>query len=359
MNKVNLKTGITTGSCAAAGAKAGVIMLLSDEEIEAVKVKAKEVELIIDIERVIKHEDCVYTVVKKYAGDDPDVTDGIEIVTTVKKATEGIRVTGGFGVGVATKEGLKVSVGSSAINPVPMSMIIFEVRQIMKNYNYSGGVEIIISVPKGVEVSKKTLNSRLGIAGGISILGTTGIVNPMSEKALVDTIKLEIDVLIASGIETLIITPGNYGYDYAKNTLNIDVDNAVKCSNYIGETLDYALYKGIRKIIFIGHAGKLVKVAGGIMNTHSSIGDCRMEIIAAHCALFGMDAFNIKKIMECITIGSANTIMKECNIEKKVWESIGIKIGFYLDSRVRNEIEIDFYVFTQEEGLLVRRENER
>lgn len=349
-----LKAGITTGSCAAAASKAATIMLLSNEEINSVIIQAKDRELIIDIESSYKTKNYVSASVRKYAGDDPDVTDRIEIIATVKKTSSDITVKGGVGVGVVTKKGLKVEVGNSAINPVPMEMIRNEIGKVIESLQYKGGLEVVISVPDGEEVSKKTLNSRLGIIGGISILGTTGIVQPMSEKALIDSIKVEIDFSLANGSNELIITPGNYGYDYAKDVLGIDVNKAVKCSNYIGQTLDYALEKDVKKIVFIGHAGKLVKVAGNIMNTHSNIGDCRMEIIAAHCGMFGMDSVNIQKIMECVTINGAIEIINECGLDKKVWESIGNKIKFYLNYRVNNEIKIEFYCFTQEYGVLTK-----
>ncbi len=355
-NKNTLRTGITTGSCAAAASKAATIMLLSENSVEAVIIEARDRKLDIEIEKITKNAGSVFAVVRKFAGDDPDATDGIEIISTVRKTDSGISVTGGFGVGKVTKAGLKVDVGKSAINPVPMQMIIAEVSKAIDEFGYTGGIEVVISVPRGVEVAKRTLNSRLGVIGGISILGTTGVVQPMSEKALIDSIKVEIDFTIANsnGLNLLTITPGNYGYDYAKDILGIDVNEAVKCSNYIGETLDYALYKGVKKIVFIGHAGKLVKIAGGIMNTHSNIGDCRMEIIAAHCGMFGMDSENIKKIMECVTVNTAIEIIRQCDLEEKVWSSIGNKIKFYLNHRVNNEIEIEFYVFTQEDGLLVK-----
>lgn len=353
-NLKKLKTGITTGSCAAAAAKASAIMLLTDQKIDIVIIKAKYTNLQIDIEKSIKTKNFVSCTVKKYSGDDPDVTNGIDIVAKVSKIECGLTIEGGEGVGLVTKKGLKVDIGKSAINPVPMQMITDEINSVIKKYNYNGGFKVVISVPNGQEVAKKTLNERLGIVDGISILGTTGVVNPMSEKALIDSIKLEIDVNIANNVFPIVITPGNYGYEYAKDILGIDVKNAIKCSNYIGETLDYALLKGINRIIFIGHAGKLVKIAGGIMNTHSNIGDCRMEIIASHCAMFGMDKINIRKIMECVTINGAIEIIKECNLENEVWDSIGKKIKFYLDKRVNSKINIEFYVFTQEYGVLTK-----
>ncbi|MFV0498539.1 MAG: cobalt-precorrin-5B (C(1))-methyltransferase CbiD [Bacilli bacterium] len=350
-----LRTGITTGACATAAAKAGAMMLLGGDEIPTVKINVKGGELFIDIETFTKRAETVETAVRKYAGDDPDVTDQILIVASVRKCENGIKVRGGNGVGVVTKKGLKVDVGKSAINPVPMEMILSEVDKVTKSFQYNGGLDIIINVPDGETIAKKTLNSRLGIIGGISIIGTTGIVNPMSKQALIDTIKMEIDVLIANGCSEILINPGNYGYYFAKDVLNVSVDNAVKCSNYIGKTLDYAYYMGVERILVVAHAGKLIKLAGGIMNTHSNVADCRMEIIAAHCAINGMSSLVIKEIMQCVTVDEAIEIIKQSDLEKLIWSSIGDKISYYLNHRVRNDVEIEFVMFTHEHGILVRR----
>jgi cobalt-precorrin-5B (C1)-methyltransferase len=169
-----------------------------------------------------------------------------------------------------------------------------------------------------------------------------------------ETIKAEIDVQTASGAKSLLITPGNYGRDYAHKTLGLDIEEAVKCSNFIGETLDYACIKGICNIRLIGHAGKLVKLAGGIMNTHSSIADCRMEIIAAHCALAGARTETVRQIMACVTIEAAIDIMDKLAINYSVWESIGQKIGFHLRERTKGRVIVEYIVFTQERGVLIR-----
>jgi cobalt-precorrin-5B (C1)-methyltransferase len=234
-----------------------------------------------------------------------------------------------------------------------MEMITSAIKEICGLFLYTGGIKAVISIPGGDEIAKKTMNERLGIIGGLSILGTTGIVEPMSDRAIVETIKAEIDVLAAAGKRDLLLTPGNYGRTFAEETLGVNIDEAIKCSNFIGETLDYALFKGIKRLTLIGHAGKLVKLAGGIMNTHSGIADCRMEIIAAHCALAGAGAETIKQIMECVTTEAAVNIMKPLGINNYVWESIGKKIGFHLGERTKRSISIEYIVFTQEHGVLV------
>jgi len=359
MDNKKLRSGITTGSCAAAAAKSAAIMLLTGEYINTVSIKTKTkigTSLFIDISGHIKNGSSVSCSVIKDAGDDPDVTNGIRIMATVSKTESGIVIDGGEGIGRVTKPGLKIPVGHAAINPVPLEMIESEVREECLRHKYDGGFHILISAPQGVEIAKHTMNERLGIVGGISILGTTGIVEPMSEKAVIDTIKAEIDVNIAGGKKTLLITPGNYGKDFAGSELGFDIESAVKCSNFIGETLDYVKLAGISNITLVGHAGKLVKLAGGIMNTHSNIADCRMEIIAAHCALAGASREVIREIMDCITVDAAIEIMINNNINEQVWESIGQKMGFYLKERTKGTVSVEYIVFTQEHGILCKGE---
>ena len=353
MKSKKLRTGITTGSCAAAAAEAAAVTLLTGEHTKNVEIKTKTGKaLFVDISGHTKSGESISCSVIKDAGDDPDVTHGMEIVATVSKTGHGIVVEGGEGIGRVTKPGLKIPVGHAAINPVPLEMIESEVGEVCLHSNYSGGLRIIISAPQGVEIAKHTLNERLGIVGGISILGTTGIVEPMSDRAVVDTIKAEIDVRIAGGEKTLLVAPGNYGREFAAK-LGFDIESAVKCSNFIGETLDYANFAGIGDITLVGHAGKLVKLAGGIMNTHSSVADCRLEIIAAHCALAGAPRDTIKNIMECTTVDAAIGIMIGKNINAQVWERIGEKIGFYLKERTKGEVRVRYIVFTQEHGILI------
>ena len=351
-----LRTGVTTGLCAAAAAKAATVALLSANAVEEVAVTAKNGETkTFAVTDAVYERDRARCAVQKDAGDDPDITHGLKIFATVSK-TEGeeIEIDGGAGVGRVTKPGLKVQVGSAAINPAPREMIRSAIEGVCKTYAYSGGVRAVISIPGGREIAKKTLNERLGVVGGLSVLGTTGIVEPMSNKAIVETIKTEIDVQMASGKDTLLVTPGNYGRAFAGEVLGLDIDDAVKCANFIGETLDYACAKGVRQITLIGHAGKLVKLAGGIMNTHSAIADCRMEIIAAHCALHHSDAESIRQILACTTTQAAIEVMRQIGVNDAVWESIGQKIGYHLRERTRGSIRVQYIVFTEEHGVLCK-----
>jgi cobalt-precorrin-5B (C1)-methyltransferase len=240
-----------------------------------------------------------------------------------------------------------------------MEMICSAIAEACALFSYTGGIRAIISIPGGADIAKRTMNERLGIVGGLSILGTTGIVEPMSERAIIETIKTEIDVQTASGRTSLLVTPGNYGREFAEKNLGINIEEAIKCSNFIGDMLDYACIKGIEKITLIGHAGKLVKLAGGVMNTHSSIADCRMEIIAAHCALAGAGTETIRQIMTCITVEAALVIIDQLGISDAVWKSIGQRIGFHLRERTRGSVAVEYIVFTQEHGVLIHSNTER
>ena len=353
------KSGFTTGLCAAAAAKAATLMLLSSDEVRTVTVTAKTgVSITFKITDALKENGTAKCAVLKDAGDDPDVTNGLKIFAAVSKMdTAGIEIDGGEGVGRVTKPGLKVPVGKAAINPVPMEMVNSAIAEICDSCSYTGGIRAVISIPGGAEIAKKTMNERLGIVGGLSVLGTTGIVEPMSLKAILETTKAEIDVQVASGRTSLLVTPGNYGRDFAEKELGLNIEEAVKCSNFIGDMLDYVCVKGIKKITLIGHAGKLVKIAGGVMNTHSNVADCRMEIIAAHCALAGAGTETIRQIMDCVSVEAAIEVMDKSGINDAVWKSIGRNIGFHLRERTKGAVAVEYIVFTQEHGVLFRSSN--
>ncbi len=355
-NAERLRTGYTTGSCAAAAAKAAACMLLGNTELANVRLTLPSGDwLLLDIEDIIRRESEVVCCVTKDAGDDPDVTHGLKIFARVVKREADILIDGGCGVGRVTKDGLACKIGEAAINPVPRKMIENSLREAAAEYGYNGGFEVEIFVPKGEETAKNTFNARLGILGGISILGTTGIVEPMSEKALTDTIRLEISMKKQDGI--LFLSPGNYGLEFAETNLGLDIDQAVKCSNYIGEALDYALYWGFRKILLVGHIGKLVKLAAGIMNTHSKTADGRNEIFAAHAALAECKIEGIREIMQAGTTDEIHHILERYGLCGRVYDSICEKIQFHLNYRVKNKIQIELIIFSRESGLLMKTEH--
>ena len=349
-----MRQGVTTGACATGAAKAAASMLLTHTKVEAVDFEARNGKVIrLEIDECEVTDNWVFCSVIKDAGDDPDVTHGLRIRAKVWKIPHGVEIDGGTGVGRVTQKGLKLPVGAAAINEVPLMMIREALLEVGTSNHYQGGFAVEISVPEGERVAKETMNSRLGIIGGISILGTTGIVEPMSERAIIDTIKKEMDIVMAQGVDQLLFSPGNYGEDFAANQLNMKTDHLIKCSNYIGEMLDYARYLKVPKLILVGHLGKLVKLAAGIMNTYSKVADGRMEILAVHAALSGVRKEQLQKIMECITVDAALDILKEEGVLDEVMVRISERIAFYLKTRTRDEVTVEFYVYTLDYGVVI------
>ncbi len=253
----NLRMGFTTGSCAALAAKAAALMLFTGEYVEKVSIitpKGLTVEVpVLETKLGIGYAGCA---VQKDAGDDPDVTDGALVYAEVRKTKRGfISIDGGKGIGRVTRAGLDQPVGAAAINRVPRLMIEKAVREVCEHYDYEGGLDIIISIPKGVELARRTFNPKLGIEGGISVLGTSGIVEPQSTQALIDCIGIELRALAAEGKRNIVITPGNYGEGFIKENPFLANAPIVKCSNYIGEALDFAVASGFEKILLVGHIG--------------------------------------------------------------------------------------------------------
>ena len=349
-----MRTGYTTGSCAAAAAKAAVCMLLSGEVIQQVRLMTpKGVELDLEVEQIERRQHGVRCAVRKDSGDDPDVTNGIYVYAEVRKEPEpGIYLDGGEGIGRITKKGLEQPVGAAAINRVPRQMILEAVKEQSIRYGYQGGFSVIISAPEGKKLAAKTFNPRLGIENGISILGTSGIVEPMSEKALTDTIFLEMKMLKENGIDRCCVVPGNYGRDFLAEQLGVDTDQAVKCSNYIGETIDAAVNLEMRSLLLIGHIGKLIKVAAGVMNTHSRQADCRMEVLAAYAAAEGASAECVQAILSCITTTEALELLKEKGILSGVMERVMERIDFHLRHRAGGSLQVEAIVFSTEDGIL-------
>ena len=361
-NQKKMRCGYTTGTCACAAAKAAAYMLLSGREVKEIKViTPMGVSLTLPVIDIDIKEDKVICAIKKDSGDDPDVTNGIKIyaqVTYVKEDimrtinTDGVIVDGGIGVGRVTKKGLKCDVGEAAINPVPLKMIKEAVAEAAESYSYEGSLKVIISAPKGVDIAKKTFNPNLGITGGISILGTTGIVEPMSEQALIDTIKTEINMHIAQGEKVLLVAPGNYGQDFLLNTLNIELKRSIKCSNYIGDTIDMVCDGGAKAMLLVGHIGKLVKLGAGIMNTHSKVADGRMEVLSACAIRAGADNDTALKILDCITTEAALEILKKSDILEKTMYQLTLRIEDVLQRRSSGKIVIGAIVFSNEYGIL-------
>ena len=353
-NQKRLRTGYTTGSCAAGAAKAAVQMLLGDEAVRQVRLHTpKGIELYLEVEKPARGLDWVSCAVRKDSGDDPDVTDGVCVYAKAEKTKEpGVRLRGGEGVAIVTRKGLGLAVGEAAINPVPRKMIREAVESVCSSYGYQGGIAVVISIPEGAELAGRTFNPRLGIEGGISVLGTTGIVEPMSEQALIDTIYAQMSVLRNAGHDVCYVVPGNYGSDFLHDTLGYQGDAAVKCSNYIGEVIDIAVRLQMKGILLIGHVGKLVKVAAGIMNTHSNQADGRFEVLAAHAAMAGAGRKLVCDIMGCVTTSEALELLKEEGLLEPVMCTVMEKAEGHLNMRAGAGLEIGAVMFSPEFGIL-------
>ncbi len=372
-----LRCGYTTGSCAAAAAKAALLMLHTKKDIGSVYLLTpKGLGLTLPVFDIAREENSVSCAIQKDAGDDPDVTNGMYIyakVTLTDKEEGTTRFTsgkakpedkgkiilrGGQGIGKVTKPGLDQPIGEAAINSVPRSMITREVLEVNEEYGYLGGVDIEIYAPEGEERARKTFNSQLGILGGISILGTTGIVEPMSDSAIVDTIRIELNQKKEEGIKGIILTPGNYGEDFVKTSHEISPQLIIKCSNFIGEAFDFAVELGFRDVCLAGHIGKLIKVAGGMLNTHSRYGDCRAEIFAAHAAACGLPQKEVMKILESVTTEEMITIVKQHEEEYStplldtLIQKLLTKIAYQLDRRAGQKVRIGVMTFSSKYGYL-------
>ena len=361
-NHKKLRYGYTTGSCAAAASKAAAAMLLSGKEISYVELHTpKGIDLRLEVLDISREDNAVSCAIQKDGGDDPDVTNGILIYAKVSRepADEAqIIIDGGIGVGRVTKPGLEQPVGAAAINKVPRQMIRENLEAVCEQYHYHGKLSVVISIPAGVELAAKTFNPRLGIVGGISVLGTSGIVEPMSEQALIDTIRVEMRQKLANGMEYLLVVPGNYGIDFLDQYGHgLQLEDAVKCSNFVGEALDAAVEFGAKGVLLVGHIGKFVKLAGGIMNTHSHNADARMELLTVHAALLGAPVELLQKMMECVTTDDALKYLKEADLMEPVMERIMEKMEFYVNQRAQHQLELGVITFSNVFGILGQTEN--
>ena len=344
-NSKLLRYGYTTGSCAAAAAKAAAQMLRTGQPVSQVRIVTPSgVPLTLDVLDPVLGEDSASCAIRKDGGDDPDATSGLLIYATVRPIPQGIRIDGGPGVGRVTKPGLDQPVGAAAINHVPRQMIEAAVAEALQGA--SGGMEVIISVPGGEEVGKRTFNPHLGIVGGISILGTSGIVEPMSEQALVDTTRVELNMCRAGGATDLLLTVGNYGDDFASCKLGLSLAGRIKCSNFIGQTLSDAISLGFRRVLLIGHIGKLVKLGAGIMNTHSAQGDARMEILVSCALARGASLEALRAVVACITTEAALEELRRFGLLEETMKELGERIGQQLDRRFGRFLELGVLVFS-------------
>lgn len=349
VGKKQLRTGFTTGTCAAGAAKAAAFMARYRENIKEIDIilpDGKNVTL--PLCRSELTEQGAIAAIEKDGGDDPDITTGLHIeATVILNHSKEITLHGGEGVGRVTLNGLKVPVGEAAINPVPRGMIQTNVKSVLpKGY----GADVTISVPGGKEIAKKTFNPRLGIEDGISILGSTGIVHPMSEEALKESLALELSVLVSKGYQEVIYAFGNYGLSFLREH-NISDERVVKVSNYVGFMLDEAVNRGVERLLLTGHIGKMVKVSGGVFYTHNRIADCRMEILAAYAALEGAPKKLVEEIYHCTTTSAAVEIIEREDLEI-IYRRIVKNAIKRAENYVFGEVEISAILFGDDNRLL-------
>ncbi|MCR5764048.1 MAG: cobalt-precorrin-5B (C(1))-methyltransferase CbiD [Treponema sp.] len=352
--------GFTTGTCAAAASCAAARMLVTGENVYYVSIMTpKGLPVFIEIVESSLCDGYAVCAVRKMSGTDPDVTDGVLVYSRVSLSKDAfdnsIVIDGGSGVGRVTLPGLDQAVGNAAINHVPRQMIEECVR---KEIGEDRGAKVIISIPAGVELASKTFNPRLGIKGGISVLGTSGIVEPMSQQALLDTIQVEINMRKALQYPVLPMVPGNYGKDFLFKSYGFSIETAVTTSNFIYDSIRKAVESGFTKLLFIGHIGKLVKVAGGVKNTHSKYGDRRMEILCSivHDVLSGPDKMQVKEmqnsVSECISTDEAVRILINAGCSKPVLSEMTLRIQSNMSNWAGKGIQVEVIVFSNVYGVL-------
>ena len=360
------KRGYTTGSCAAAASKASVYMLLTKEKIYNINIDTpKGIPLTLSVRNIEISDGYAICSIEKDGGDDIDATHKMNIFAKAELIdnlnNEEIIVTGGKGIGLVTKKGLSVEVGKHAINPIPMKMIKGEVKKIIREkedfIENNKSIKITIFAPEGEEIAKKTFNPRLGIVGGISILGTTGIVEPMSEEGWKKSLSIELEMKRAQGLDKIILVPGNHGEEFIREHLKIDMHNCVRMSNFVGYMLNEAKRLGFKKILMAGHIGKFIKISAGIFQTHSKVCDARNEIMIANLALLGADLDFLNKINECVTTEGAVEIIDDSkykDIYNILCDKCRNRVEQYLNE---DDIEVGIYMFRMDKSLLGKSAN--
>ena len=354
-----LRCGYTTGTCAALGAAGAARLLLTGHTPETVALRTPK-GIVVEVEPIFcrlsgEGAECA---IRKDGGDDVDVTTGLPVIASVALRPElagEVRIHGGEGVGRVTKPGLDQPVGEAAINHVPRAMIKEALEKEAESAGYAGGFDVTISIEGGAETAKRTFNPHMGVEGGLSVLGTSGIVEPMSQQAILDTIQLEMGqaALRAGSPRRLILAPGNYGLDYLHEKMpalkNIPV---VKTSNFIGDTMDMAAASHFEEVVLVGHIGKLVKLAGGVMNTHSRTADCRTELLCAHAALCGASRDVCAALMNAATTDACMEILDKAEMREPVLSSLLDAIQLHLDRRAAGAFRVGAVLFSNQYGPL-------
>ena len=367
-----MRQGFTTGSCAAAAAAAAAQMLLTGKIVQEASIRTPKGPIFraqILNQEIRRGEGSHAPVscrcaVRKDGGDDPDITTGTLIEAEVSWSEEpGITIDGGIGIGRVTKPGLDQPVGAAAINHVPREMIAGNVRRVWDAWKKeraaatAAGLRILISAPEGEALAERTFNPKLGIVGGISILGTTGIVEPMSDRAVVETIRAQLSVLKAEGRRYAVMAPGNYGLAFLTQQYGLQEEKVVLISNYAAEAVQLAAEAGFEGILLAGHIGKLVKIAGGARNTHSMYGDRRMEVLweiaRDLCREEDRDALQ-RELADCVMTDAALQVLDRYGVKEKAAQEMAGRICHYLGEWSGGRLRTETIVFSNRDRELVR-----
>ncbi|HBG8550611.1 TPA: cobalt-precorrin-5B (C(1))-methyltransferase [Clostridioides difficile] len=387
------RRGYTTGSCATGASKAAVYMLITKNRINTINIDTpKGIPLLLKVDNINISDTFVECSIKKDGGDDIDATHTMDIYARAEIVSKNdknkgyltlkdidslstnseckselykfIRVYGGTGIGVVTKKGLSVDVGKPAINPTPLKMINHEIRKLIgDNFESILGndkvLKITIFAPQGETVAKKTFNPRLGIVGGISIIGTTGIVEPMSDEGWKKSLSIELQMKKEQGLDKIILVPGNHGEQFIREKLNLDIKYVVRVSNFIGYMIKEAQRIGYKKILMAGHIGKFIKVSAGIFNTHSKVADARNEILVANLALMGARYEFLNKINQCVTTEEAVELINSSEY-REVYNILSNKcrerVKQYLNED-SDDIDVEVIIFSMDKSLLGKSDN--
>ena len=387
------RRGYTTGSCATGASKAAVYMLITKNRINTINIDTpKGIPLLLKVDNINISDTFVECSIKKDGGDDIDATHTMDIYARAEIVAKNdknkgyltlkdidslstnseckselykfIRVYGGTGIGVVTKKGLSVDVGKPAINPTPLKMINHEIRKLIgDNFESILGndkvLKITIFAPQGETVAKKTFNPRLGIVGGISIIGTTGIVEPMSDEGWKKSLSIELQMKKEQGLDKIILVPGNHGEQFIREKLNLDIKYVVRVSNFIGYMIKEAQRIGYKKILMAGHIGKFIKVSAGIFNTHSKVADARSEILVANLALMGARYEFLNKINQCVTTEEAVELINNSEY-REVYNILSNKcmerVKQYLNED-SDDIDVEVIIFSMDKSLLGKSDN--
>lgn len=339
-----LRNGYTTGTCAAAGVKAALlalqgkyplivdIMSMQNEKIE-VPVKSVKLTVLGAKAEIIKD-----------SGDDPDITNGVSVFTEVHiyKDSSVIFFKAGKGIGIVTKPGLSVLPGEPAINPGPRELITKVVRELLGNDH---GCEVTISIPTGIELAKRTLNPTLGIEGGLSVIGTTGIVRPMSEEGFKNSLVPQISVAKAAGFASIVFVPGKIGEKIAVEKCHLPKEAIVQTSNFIGHMLEAASEMNIKNVLLFGHIGKLVKVAAGVFYTHNRIADARLETLAAYAGSLGMPMEGIRQILSSSTTEAVLPIIEQYGLQE-IYDILAARASLRAERYVFNDLHVGTVLVT-------------